>query len=103
MIAGGPGRSNMLSAVTQEHLAAGAMLAAAEIVSYEDFGEVLPILREMFDARGVIFYRSDAERPIVPVGGTLLPPITSEYLDEHYRDDPLQQAAHRDNPRIFFG
>ncbi|APR78967.1 Two-component response regulator [Minicystis rosea] len=93
----------MPSAESQEQLAAGILLAAAEVVTYEDFGEILPRLGAMLDARGAFFYRSEAEHPIVPVAGTLLPPMTPEYLDAYYQDDPLQRAVHRDNPRIFFG
>lgn len=87
---------------TREKLLAAVHRTTAEVVSFEDFGEqLLPAVRRLFNSSGLHLYRSDAECPMVTLGGDAMTELSPPYLKQYVHEDPMQAAARRSLPWIF--
>jgi DNA-binding CsgD family transcriptional regulator len=76
-------------------------LAAAEVVSFEEFGQhVLPAMARMLQSSGRHLYRSDHDCPLVGLAGDGFGAMAPEYVTRYLREDPLQVAAYRENSWI---
>ena len=61
---------------------------------------MLPLIDELTASATSQMYRSEADAPMVFVGGTELVDVARTYMNGVFEDDPMQVAARRANPWI---